>query len=126
MGKYIVIFNDSIGEIEVNGFVIMTDKEIENFEVLASSITWPFSYKLGDEEALEYNNGDELLEKLDYKEITTEESKMLDRLFNEEFGVFIDSGFLETIVEEDDDDFDDDDEDFETYGDEDYDDENDY
>ncbi len=126
MGKYIVTFSDSIGEIEVNGFVVMTDKEIENFEVLASSITWPFSYKLG-EESLEYNNGDELLERLDYKEITPEEGKMIDRLFNDEFGVFIDSGFLETIVEEEDEDYDDDDEDdeFGSYDDE-YNDDDDY
>lgn len=114
MAKYLATFNDALGEIEVNGFVIMTDKEVETFEELASSITWPFNYSLSDEDQLEYNCGDDLLSRVDFKEINPDEAKLLKRLFNNEFGTFIDEEALEKIIGEEsesdeDDDFDDDD-----------------
>lgn len=97
MGRYISIFNDSINEIEVNGFCLMTDKEVDEFEELASSITWPFTYKFGEEE-LEFNSGDDLLTRIDFKEITVEEYKVLLRLFGTEYGTFIDEFYLREIV----------------------------
>ena len=115
MTKYIGIFSDSINDIELNGFSLMTDKEVEEFEELSLSITWPFTYKIGDEE-LEFENGDDLLNKIEFKEITNEEYKILIKLFGDSFGVFIDEYYLQEIVidesdeDSDDGEFDDDDE----------------
>jgi hypothetical protein len=99
MAKFLVTFNDTIGDIDINGFVIMTDKEIEDFEELAYSITWPFSYKMGDDE-LEYTSGDDLLTRIEYREITTEDAKTLKKIFNNEFGVFIGLDYLEEVIGE--------------------------
>jgi hypothetical protein len=108
MAKYLAMFSDTIDEIEINGFVIMTDKEVETYEEMASSINWPFVYNVGEDE-LEFTSGEDLLTRIEFKEISTEEAKMMKRLFNNEFGVFIDEGFLaEVIGEEDDDEFEDD------------------
>lgn len=108
MAKYLATFSDTIDEIEINGFVIMTDKEVETYEEMASSIAWPFVYNVGEDE-LEFTSGEDLLTRIEFKEISTEEAKMMKRLFNNEFGVFIDEGFLaEVIGEEDDDEFEDD------------------
>ena len=104
MAKYLATFSDTIDEIEINGFVIMTDKDVETYEEMASSIAWPFVYNVGEDE-LEFTSGEDLLTRIEFKEISTEEAKMMKRLFNNEFGVFIDEGFLaEVIGEEDDDD----------------------
>lgn len=108
MAKYLATFSDTIDEIEINGFVIMTDKDVETYEEMASSIAWPFVYNVGEDE-LEFTSGEDLLTRIEFKEISTEEAKMMKRLFNNEFGVFIDEGFLaEVIGEEDDDEFEDD------------------
>jgi hypothetical protein len=118
MAKYLATFTDTLDEIEINGFVVMSDREVENYEHLASSITWNFVFNMGDDE-LEYNSGEDLLSRIEFREITTEESKTIKRLFNNEFGVFISESFLsEVIGDEDDDDFDEDeDDDYDSYDD---------
>lgn len=117
MAKYLAIFTDTLDEIEINGFVIMSDREVENYEHLASSITWGFVYNMGDDE-LEFNSGEDLLSRIEFREITADESKTIKRLFNDEFGVFVSEAFLsEVIGDEDDDDYGDDDDD--DYGDDD-------
>lgn len=112
MGKYLVTFNDVYNEVDINGFKIMTDKEVESFEELASSISWSFTYPLNVGE-LEFSNGDDLLSRLEFKEITNEEFKLIKKIFNEEFGIFINTEYLEELIddEEDLDDEDDDDDD---------------
>ncbi len=123
MGKYVGLFSDSINDIEVNGFCLMTDKEVEDFEELATSITWPFTYKFGEEE-LEFNSGEDLLTRIDFKEITLDEYKILLRIFGLEYGVFVDEYYLrEIVINEGEDELDeDDDEESDYYDDEDYDD----
>jgi hypothetical protein len=108
MAKYLAMFSDTIDEIEINGFVIMTDKEVETYEEMANSISWPFVYNIGEDE-LEFTSGEDLLTRIDFKEISTEEAKMMKRLFNDEFGVFVDEGFLLEIIGEEEDDYDEDD-----------------
>lgn len=111
MAKYLAIFSDTLNEIEVKGFVTMTDKEMERFEELATSITWNFEYPLG-EEIIYFESGEDLLTRLDFKEISNDEYKALKKVFNNEFGVFIDEEFLTNILSDsDEDDFDDEDED---------------
>ena len=128
MGKFLVTFIDTLDDIEINGFVIMTEKEFESFEETAMSITWPFVYAIGQDE-LEFSSGDDFLSRIDSKEITNEEAKTIKKLFGDLFGVFIDEAFLQDVIgDEDDSDFDEDeDEDdiddmYDNYGDdEDYD-----
>ena len=102
MAKFIAIFNDTISDVEVNGFCVMTDKEVDEYEELAYSITWPFTYKIGDYE-LEFSDGEDLLSKIEFKELGFEDSKTFKKIFNNKFGFFIDLDYLETIVDEDDD-----------------------
>jgi hypothetical protein len=108
MAKYLAVFTDTIDEIEINGFVVMTEKEVETYEQMATSIAWPFVFNVGEDE-LEYSSGEDLLTRIEFKEISLEESKTIKRIFNNEFGVFINENFLaEVIGEEEDDEFDDD------------------
>lgn len=99
MAKFIATFNDTIDDIELNGFTVLTEKDVEEFENMAYSITWPFKFKIG-EYSLEYSSGEELLTKIDFREISFEESKTLKKLFNNEFGFFIGFDFLQSIVGE--------------------------
>jgi hypothetical protein len=106
MAKFLVTFTDTLDDIEINGFVIMTEKEFENFEETAISITWPFVYAIGQDE-LEFSSGDDFLSRIDSKEITNEEAKTIKKLFGDLFGVFIDEAFLQDVIgDEDDSDFD--------------------
>lgn len=109
MAKFLVTFTDTLDDIEINGFTVMTEKEVESFEETAMSITWPFIYAMGQDE-LEFSSGDDFLSRIDFKEITNEEAKSLKKLFGDSFGVFIDEAFLEEVIgDEDDSDFDDED-----------------
>jgi hypothetical protein len=110
MAKYLVTFNDQYNDVELHGFKIMTDKEVESFEELASSITWGFIYPLNSGE-LEFSSGEDLLSRLEFKEISNEEYKVLSKTFDEEFGVFITAEYLEGLISEEDDFSDDEDED---------------
>ena len=102
MAKYLAMFSDTIDEIEINGFVVMTDREVETYEEMAGSINWPFVYNVGEDE-LEYTSGEDLLTRIEFKEISTEETKMIKRIFNNEFGVFVSEGFLAEVIGEEDD-----------------------
>lgn len=112
MAKYLAIFNDNYDEIELNGFVVMTEKEVENYEELAMSITWPFFFEVG-EESIEFSSGEDLLSRIEFKEISNEEAKAIKRLFNEEFGLFIDESFLNQVIGEEED-YDDDEMDYDS------------
>ena len=124
MAKILAIFNDSIQEVDLNvdvqGFVIMTNKEMEDYEEIASSITWPFTYKFNELE-FEFANGEDLLTRIDFREISNEEAKAFKRLFNDEFGIFISEDELHTIIgDEEDLDEESDDDDYYDEEDEDY------
>jgi hypothetical protein len=124
MAKYLVTFNDQINDIEINGFRLMTEKEVESLEDLAASINWSFTYPLSNIE-LEYTSGDDYLDRLEFKEITNEEHKALKKVFNGKFGIFIGEDYLETLIDDidsfddEEEDFDDEEEDFDSFDDED-------
>ena len=40
MTKFLVTFTDTLDDIEINGFTVMTEKEVNSFEETAMSITW--------------------------------------------------------------------------------------
>ena len=112
MAKFLAIFNDAIDDIEINGFIVMSEKDMNNYEDLAYSITWPFSYQLGSEK-IHYSSGEDLLSRIEFKEISNEEAKAIKRLFNEEFGLFIDESFLNEVIGEEED-YDDDEMDYDS------------
>ena len=99
MAKYVAVFSDTLEDVEINGFTTMTDREVKTYEELAESIGWSFSYPMGDV-SLEFTSGEDLLTRVDFREITSEEFKLMKRIFNGEFGVFIDEAFLEGIASE--------------------------
>lgn len=106
MAKYLVIFTDNHGEeFDVHGFKVMTEKEVNEFEDLASSITWPFEY-YANSECLVYSNGEDFLSRIEIKEITKDVYDMFNKIFGGEFGTFIGEEYLRTIldVESDEDD----------------------
>jgi len=107
MKNYLAILAASIDGVEINGFSLMTSKEVDDYEQLANSITWSFNYELGDNE-LEFTDGEHLIDSIQFKEISSEESKCIFRLFNGEFSSFISFDELRTIIGEKDDDDDDD------------------
>ena len=125
MAKYLVTFTDQINDVEITGFRAMTDKEVELLESLAYSIKWSFSYPLTNL-TLEYVDGDDYLTRLDFKEITNEEYKVLNKTFSEGFGIFINEEFLETLVEEEEEELLDDEEDGGYHDDEDFEEEDDF
>ncbi len=112
MAKFLVTFNDVIEDsIELNGFSVMTDKEVLNFEELANSITWPFTYEFEDGTELFYSSGESFLSAITFRELSNEEAKPFARLFNDEFGFFIGESFLRSKIDEEDEDGFDDEED---------------
>ena len=117
MAKYIAIFNDVTSEeITVNGFIIMTEKQMNSYEELASSITWDFDYK---EDGLELNyiNGEDLLDKIEFKELSVQEASLIKKLFGVKFGYFIDEELLFDVVQEEgEEEMDEDNDDDEGYG----------
>ncbi len=101
MAKYLVIFTDNHNEeFDVNGFKIMSEKEANDFEDLATSITWEFSY-FASSQSLNFSNGEDFLTRIEFKEITKTEFDSLDKMFNGEFGTFISYEYLQVILEGD-------------------------
>jgi hypothetical protein len=116
MAKFLAIFTDNHNEeFDVHGFKIMTDKEVSKFEELASSITWEFSYYANEEE-LTYLNGDDLLSRIEFKEISKDEYNALEKIFDGQFGTFIGEEYLRNILD-DENDNDEDEDDYDDYGD---------
>ena len=113
MAKYLAKFSSVVNEIEISGFVVMNEREVENFEELALSITWDFVYEFGEDDQfqIEFSDGEDLLSRIEFKEINLDEAKIIKRLFNNEFGTFIGEAFLEEVIGEEDSDFDEDDDD---------------
>lgn len=110
MARYLVTFTDQINDVEISGFKLMSEKEVETFESLAENITWTFYYPLTNDIELEFAGGDDLLSKIDFKELSNDEFKVVKKLFNEGFGVFIDVDFLEEQLDDEDEEYEDEDE----------------
>ena len=99
MARYLVIFTDNHGEeFDVHGFKVMTEKEVNEFEELATSITWGFEY-YANSECLYYSNGEDFLSRIEFKEITKDEYEMFNKIFGGEFGTFIGEEYLQSILD---------------------------
>lgn len=102
MAKYLATYSDTIDDIEITGFSVMTDKEMERLEDLAASITWTFIHDINGNE-IEYSDGEDLLSRIDFREISNDEYKALNKVFEDGFGVVINEDtFLDIISENDD------------------------
>ena len=98
MSRFLVTFTDNYGDqLDIHGFKVMTEKEVSKFEELALSINWEFSYPLIDG-SLVYLNGDDLLSRFEFKEISKSEYDLLSKMFDGKFGTFVDDEFLESIA----------------------------
>jgi len=103
MAKYLVIFSDNHNdEFDVNGFRLMTEREVESFEEIANSITFNFDYH-ANTECLSYANGEDFLSRIEIKLISNEEYQSLKKLFDGQFGIFIGEEYLKTVLDGDDD-----------------------
>ena len=99
MAKYLALFTDNHGEeFDIHGFKIMSEKDVTNFEELASSITWEFNY-YANSECLSYSNGEDFLSRIDFKEISKDEYQALDKVFGGEFGIFIREEYLQSVLD---------------------------
>jgi hypothetical protein len=115
MARYLAIFTDNHGEeFDVHGFKIMTEKELSIFEEIATSITWEFSY-YANNESLNYSNGDDYLSRIEFKEISKDEYDTIEKLFGGEFGTFINEDYLKTVLDGDEN-YNDRDDEFDGYG----------
>jgi hypothetical protein len=83
MAKYLATFSDVIDETEINGFTIMSDKEIEKLEELASSITWAIYYKFDNGSELEYSDGEDLISRIEFKLLSASDVETIGKLFND-------------------------------------------
>jgi hypothetical protein len=112
MAKYLATFSDVIDETEINGFTIMSDKEIEKLEELASSITWAIYYKFDNGSELEYSDGEDLISRIEFKLLSASDVETIGKLFNDSFGVLLGWIFIKYYNDVDDEeDIEDDDED---------------
>ncbi len=113
MKKYIAIFTCEFNSVNLHGFQLMSEKQMDSYIELAESIIWDITFELGDDKELYFSDGLELLSNIEFNEVTNEEYKAISRTFvNGEFGTFIDKQFLDNLVEEEEEtQIDDDDED---------------
>jgi hypothetical protein len=111
MDKFIAIFTDvTEDDIDINGFALMTSKEIDAYEEILNDITWEFDYD-GGTTPISFANGEDLLSKIEFKLISNSEYSTLEKLFNGTFGTFIQYEYIKSYVAEENDISDDDEED---------------
>lgn len=112
MAKYLAIYEDSSSTYDVCGFMIMTEKERTKYEELAESITWEFNFFTPNLNSdINYSSGEDLLNRISFKEINKEEYATFDKLFDGSFGNFPGENFLSSILNDGDN---------QNYGDEDF------
>jgi hypothetical protein len=61
-------------------FTIMSDKEIEKLEELASSITWAIHYKFDNGSELEYSDGEDLISRIEFKLLSASDVETIGNL----------------------------------------------
>jgi hypothetical protein len=89
-------------EMDISGFGIMKREDWEDYKKMLEN-RGEFTFCIGTNEEIEYDNGPALLEEIEVRNITEEEYNIIQKLFGGEYGF---TDFLE--VEEDYDDEDDD------------------
>jgi hypothetical protein len=73
-------------EMDVSGFVVATEKELDEWKTILKNRKTGFMFYIGTNEELYYDSGKQLLSECKIKEITKEEAVVLKKLFKEQFG----------------------------------------
>jgi len=98
MSKYLATYSDNINNVDVFGFMLMSDNGMERYENLAMSITWGFSYNVSEFDSIEFIDGEEYLSKVEFKELTDEEFTAINNVFGDKFGTIISEDFLKMVL----------------------------
>jgi hypothetical protein len=101
MAKILVKFSDVFNDVDIVGFKVMTDIESNYYQDIAEDITWPFTFETSFGE-IEFLNGESLISKLEFEEISNDEYKMIKRVFGDQYGIFVNQEYLEYIIDEED------------------------
>ena len=101
MIKYLATYTDTINSIDIFGFMVMSEKDMERYESLATSITWSFSYNISEFDYLDFMDGEEYLSRIEFKEISDDEYLAIKNVFGEKFGTFIDEDFIKIVLSDD-------------------------
>lgn len=87
MSKVLVKWSDNwADEMDIEGFVIMTDSEWKEYKQGIKEKIKPFSIGIGTNEEIDYDNGEDLLAKLTAKKLTSEEYKTISGIFGNYWG----------------------------------------
>jgi hypothetical protein len=98
MSKYLATYSDTLNNVDVFGFMLMSDKDMERYESLAMSITWSFSYNVSEVDYIDFIDGEEYLSKVEFKELTDEEFTAINNVFGDKFGMIISEDFLKIVL----------------------------
>lgn len=73
-------------EMDIEGFLIISKTKADNFKKQLKDYDSSFEVYVGTNEDIEYGSGEELLNELTFKSITTEEAKVIKKFFGESGG----------------------------------------
>jgi len=87
MSKVLVsISKDYADEFEVTGFAIFKNKEWKKLEKECLKKKKPFSVSFGSNQELEFENGEDLIDSLYFKNLSKEEAKIIEKKLGKSFG----------------------------------------
>lgn len=75
-------------EMDVDGFVIMTDNEAKNLRENLSELKDSFDICVGTNEYIDYNDGKELLREIEFIPVNDQEVSMIAKLFGSSYGCY--------------------------------------
>jgi hypothetical protein len=82
MKKYIVYYSDNwADEMDISGFFTCTKKYKKQIKKKLSSYDEEYTYCIGSNEDIDYENGQAILDTLTFKKISNKEFKTLSKLF---------------------------------------------
>ena len=73
-------------EMDIQGFVIVPTEEANEFNRKLSELKCSFVICVGTNEEIDYDSGQDLLNDLDFTELTEEQYKVIDETIGEEYG----------------------------------------
>ena len=102
--KYkLVQFSDNwADEMDIEGFVIITDKQWKDFKTKVKGFKKELCIAFGSNESNDYNNGEDLLTKINVKNITEDEANILKKLFGKSYDYLVaygETGFIDQTID---------------------------
>jgi len=87
MAQVLLIWNSNWSdEMDIDGWVTMDSEDWKSYKKLLKNREEGFTFYVGTNEEMEYENGKELLDEITAKKISDEEAKVLNKLFDGAFG----------------------------------------